>query len=347
MPSPSRSARITSVLLLAGCAARHAPEPVAPAVPPAPHLPAPVGELYVHHVGRPIDPLVAQVLAGRPWEEVLSGAATGLALSEASRGGVDLSAARWAAVRAGYPFPVTSVQVVHAPHEALPTLALPAGGELGVVRARGQEDDVWVVLHSPGGPELPAVPREAQVGDYVALASLSWRAASPDGSVRVVKDGVVLDHEGEWLLEASTPTGVVATLPVYVGEPTPERPPFVGELSGDDPEAATFNAVAAMWDWYGRDAPVRDSGMDSVARARLRETAGGGPTETAEVSLRRAGFVDGAAGAACQAESLRACLEQMWWSPDQRAVFAGDYDSLGVATSSDGHGVRVVVLAAR
>jgi hypothetical protein len=37
----------------------------------------------------------------------------------------------------------------------------------------------------------------------------------------------------------------------------------------------------------------------------------------------------------------------MWWSPEQRLIYAGDYDSVGVATMSDGQGVRVVVLGAR
>lgn len=316
-------------------------------MPSAPHLPAPVADLYIRHTGQPVDPLVTQVLGGRAWDEVLSGAASGLALTLAARGEVDLSAARWAAVRAGYPFQVLGVDVVHVAHEATPTLNVPTDGDLGLVRARGPDDDIWVVLHGAGGPDLPPVPREAHVGDFVPLSGATWRASSPDGEVRALTGGILLDRAGEWLLEATAGGKVVATLPVYVGEVTPDTSPFVGSLSGQDPEEATFNALAAVWDWYGRSAPVRDSGMDSVARVRLRALTSGTGVDPAGTLLKRAGFVDGANGGECEAESLRECLEQMWWSPDQRVIFAGDYSSVGVATSSEGHGVRVVVLVAR
>ena len=316
-------------------------------MPAAPHLPAPVADLYVHHVATPVDPLVTTVLEGRPWEEVLSGAASALALTISTRGDVDLSAARWAAVRAGYPFPVLGLDVVHAPHEQRPTLTLPSSGDVGLVRARGPDDDIWVVLHGAGGPDLPAVPREARVGDHLALSGPSWRASLPSGEVRALGDGLVFDREGEWLLQAFDAEHVVATLPVYVGVATPEKPPFVGSLSGADPETAAFNAVAAVWAWYGRDPPTRDATMDSVARVRLRALAAGGTAESPTLLLRHAGFVEGASGADCRAQSLRDCLETMWWSPDQRAVFAAGYSSVGVATSNDGQGVRVVLLAAK
>lgn len=331
--------------LAVACAHRNAAVvPLPP--PPAPHLPAPVAPLYVQHIGRSPDRLVVQVMAGRPWEEVLSGAATAIALTLTSRGEADVSTARWAAVRAGYPFPVLGLQVVHAPHDQVPALSLPATGDVGLVRARGPDDDIWVVLHGGGGPSLPPIPREAAVGDFVALTGPSWRASNPFGVVTELGTGVVFDREGEWLLQAYSGATILATLVVYVGESTPEHSPFLTEVSGADPEEATFNAVAAVWDWYGRDAPLRDSGMDSVARVRLRSLSQGAAPEAAEVLLRRAGFVDGAAGAECEAESLRACIEQMWWSPAHRGVLAGDYASVGVATSNNGHGVRVVVLAA-
>ncbi len=328
------------------CAHRPA-EPVVSAAPSAPHLPSPVGALYVRHLARPVDPLVAQVLGSDPWEEVLSGAAAGVALEVAARRDVDLSTARWAAVRAGYPYPVLDMQVVHVDHEAIPKLTLPVSGDLGLVRARGPDDDIWVVLRGASGPALPPIPREAQVGDLVPLSGAQWRASDPSGNVRVVEKGLLLDRAGEWLLEAVADGHVVATLPVYVGERTPETPPFQGQLAGDDPEEAMFNALASLWDWYGRDAPVRDSGIDSVARARLRALTAGGETEPAAMLLRRSGFVDGANGSECRADSLRACLEQMWWSADQRAIFAPDFSSVGVAAQGEGQGVRVVVMVAR
>lgn len=346
--APRSAAPVALLALLPLLACVHpAAVPTAPAAPPAPHLPAPVADLYVRHVGQPVDPLVAQVLGTRPWEEVLSGAAAGVALKAVNRIEVDLARARWAAVRAGYPYPVDRVDIVHVAHDAVPALPLPTSGDIGLVRARGPDDDIWVVLSGRGGPELPAIPREAQVGDSIALGELSWRAAGPAGDVREVAGSLVLDRAGEWLLQARQGDTVVATLPVYVGASMPEEAPVGAAVSGQDAEEATFNAVAEVWKWYGREAPVRDTGIDSVARVRLRQVQDGAPGASPAVLLRRAGFVDGASGAECKAPTLAECIEQMWWSPEQHAVFAAEYRALGVATQTEPGGVRVVVMAAR
>lgn len=333
-----------------GCV--HPAPPVAVVDPgAAPHLPAPVADLYVHHVGTPVDPLVKQLIGARPWEEVLSGAATALALKIAARESTDLLAARWAAVRAGYPYPVERMEIVHTAHDELPQLVVPATGDIGLVRARGPDDDIWVLLHGRSGAALPPIPREAQVGDAVRLGLHQWRAGSPDGSVFDVGETLVFNRAGEWLLQARGADGVIANLPVYVGQPMPEVSPLLSVLTGKDPEEATFNAVAGVWKWYGREAPQRDSGVDSVARVRLREAhaanAGGAAAAPAAALLRRAGFVEGGDGSECQAATLLDCLEQMWWSPDQRAVFASDYRSVGVAMATEAGGVHVVVMAAR
>ena len=347
---PALLACFALVGALVGCV--HPAPPVAVVVPGGPpHLPAPVADLYVHHVGTPVDPLVAQLLGARPWEEVLSGAATALALKAAARESTDLLGARWAAVRAGYPYPVDRMEVVHVRHDALPALVIPTTGDVGLVRARGPDDDIWVLLVGRGGAALPPIPRQAQVGDALRLGEHAWRAAGPDGRVQDVGETLVFDRAGEWMLEARSAGGVVAKLPVYVGQAMPEFSPIVSLLSGQDPEEATFNALAGVWEWYGREAPQRDSGMDSVARVRLREAQAanaGGPAGTLPAALLlRAGFMEGGDGSECRAANLLECIEQMWWSPDQRAVFAVDYRSVGVAMATEAGGVHVVVMAAR
>ncbi len=344
---------LVAVALAGGAGGCVHPEPPAAVVDPgaAPHLPAPVADLYVHHVGTPVDPLVTQLIGVRPWEEVLSGAATALALKVAARESTDVMAARWAAVRAGYPYPVERMEVVHAPHDALPQLAVPISGDIGLVRARGPDDDIWVLLVGRGGAVLPPIPREAQVGDALRLGQHRWRAAGPDGAVQDVAETLVFNRAGEWLLQARDADGVLANLPVYVGQPMPEVSPLISALSGQDPEEATFNAVSGVWKWYGREAPQRDSGVDSVARVRLREVqaanAGGPSAAPAATLLRRAGFVEGGDGSECRAATLLECLEQMWWSPDQRAVFSTDYRSVGVAMATEAGAVHVVVMGAR
>lgn len=336
-------------MLLLALACAHPAAPAKLALEP-PRLPAPVGEVYGHHVAPPPDPVVARVMDGAPCDEVLSGAAAGLALDLGNDGPIDAYAIRWRAVRAGYPYAVVAAAHARVAAGGVPeTLVADArtraagGAEVGLARARDGEEDVWVMLVGAPGAPVDRVPREHAVGDRVTLGA-GWRVADPTGEVRAVSGPLTLDVAGEWLVQ--DPNGS-ATFPLYVGRKTPETPPVVADSSGATVEDRARAVLSRVWSWYGREAPDFDSALDSVARARLRALQAGEGLPPVDEQLRKAGFVDvPVAGAECRAADPVACLDGIWWSLERRAVLAGDHDAVGVASGAVGGETVLVVLAA-
>lgn len=335
--------------VLLACAKTGTPPKLAEA---APRLPAPVADIYGHHVTEPSDPLLARAMGSLPWDEVLSGAAAGVALDLADDVAASPYRLRWRAVRAGYPYPITHYASARVAQGAMPDALLAEvrargaqGGDTGLARARDGEEDIWVYLAGRPRAELGRIAREYAVGEAAELGPGRWKVADPAGGVRETNGRLVLDRAGEWLVQAVDAQGPVATLPLYVGRDTPLEPPITADAAGDTVEARAQAVLAALWGWYGRDAPAFDTGLDSVARARLNLLLAGGPVPAAEEQLRRAGFVDGpVAGADCRAADPVACLDGIWWSPDRRAVLAGDFRALGVASAvRDGETILVVV----
>lgn len=334
------------VLLLLACGPK-LPPPLDPASPP--HLPSPVGDLYTRHRGQPSDPAVVAVLAGAPWDEVLSGAAGGMALDLAEGRDVDDIALRWHTVRAGYPYAVTVGQVSHVAAGALPPdlaarVQAHADSDIGLARARGQKGDVWVLLVATPRRTIAPLAREYLVGETLVATGLT--VVDPLGTVRPLGGTIALDAPGEWLIQASDAFGAIATLPLYVGEPTPEVPPIPSTGGGTTVDEQARSILTHVWGWYGRDAPEFDPMLDSVARARLRDVLAG--TETsAERQIRAGGFTEGPVSAAsCRAVDAAQCLDRIWWSPERRAVLTGDYTTLGVASAWDAGELVMVVIGA-
>ena len=313
-----------------------------------PHLPSPVGEVYTRHLGTPTDPLVAQVLGGAPWDEVLSGVAAGVALARTDGKEPDPYQLRWHAVRAGYPYPVATMLVALAPMGEVP-LGFPdavrnaAGADLGLARARGPQGDWWVLLEGRPRGVVPPLAREHPVGETIAVSGMV--VSDPLGQLRPVAESLILDMKGEWLVQARDPAGSVATLPLYVGETTPEEPPVIPlpVAGGDDALARAL--LGDVWGWYGRNAPEFDPTLDAVARARLRDLLAGTVSVDAARQVRSAGFGGPSATATCRAPDATACLDGVWWSPERRGVLVGGFESLGVATARD-HGELVMVVVA-
>lgn len=325
------------MLLLLSCA--HDP---AVRVPPEamPVLPSPRGDVYTRVPARPTDPLVASQLTTGTWDEALAGAATAVALAQIAGHDVDGCEARWKAVLAGYPYPVTSwrwqavargavgEEVVEAARSA------PAGSDLGLVRARGA-DDRWVLLVGAPSGDLPRFPRELTIGDRVEPGG-GWRASDPDGNVRSGGGAILFDLAGEWIVSAGG-----TTFPVYVGEETPQAPPVECAARQGSLDARLQAGLDAARDHYDYDRLRRDEALDSVARALLRSEG------EATNALRAAGYVDvPVAGGRCEAATVERCLSQLWWSVDGHGVIVGDLAEYGAAVESSTSGVRMVLVGA-
>jgi hypothetical protein len=308
-----------------------------------------------------VDATVAIVSAGLPWDEALSGAAAGVALGVIDGETADPRMVRWKAILAGYPYPVvartvTTVAVGQVPQglaeEARARVAAitQTGGaaDLGLVRARSDDGDTWVMLVGVRRGEIGRIPREIAVGEGISLPPGDWTVADPDGGVSVVHDRLAPGFAGEWLLRWDVDGQPVATFPVYVDMATPKAPPFALPLpQGDTPEGQARRAVAGARAHYELPLLEPDTALDSVARARLRTLVEGGTLPEVTHQLHAAGFVNvPVAGASCRAATVGECLDAVWWSPADRGVFTGDAANIGVAASvADGQVALIIVTA--
>lgn len=310
--------------LAIGCA-----RPIAPAGPPAPEapavLPAPDGAVYTAAPAAPRDPVVAQVAAGLPWDESLSGAGTTLVLDAA---GADLDRARWAAWRAAYPHPV--VQVVEgrsapgAVPEGLPALLaqlLRPGDQLGLVRARAPGADRWVALIGRPAVPLGPVPRRVEVGATVEIAvpqGFSVHTLAPDGRLRHT-DGpaaFAAGAAGVWWVEVHAPDGSVAAgFPLGVGvDPPREAPVPLPGAAAPGPSAAADRLLEAVNAWRAAAglSPVRAEPALAALAARPLDglLSGAFDPAAAERRLDAAGFAGGPRAAlGCTAPTPALCVD--------------------------------------
>ena len=85
--------------------------------------------------------------------------------------------------------------------------------------------------------------------------------------------------------------------------------------------------------------------LDGVARARLRDFAANKQLSEAMQQLAAGGFAGGDAGT-CRGSTVAACLDAMWWSGDERAALTAPFATIGMAATSSGGAVQVVVAGA-
>jgi hypothetical protein len=291
------------------------------------------------------------------WDEALSGAAAGVALAVLGGDTPDDTRVRWSAVRAGYPHAVIGRAVAASAQGAVPDVVRTAliaegraGRDVGLVRARGANEDVWVLLVAEPRADVGIVPRELAAGTRVPLApGPSWRAARPGAGVETLDGVFVPDAPGTWLLQATDAQGPVATLPVFVDVPTPDLPPLRGVPAGASIEARVEGALGGLR--VNEAPPTRDPSLASIARARLRALLEHGDDVASAPDVARqlvaAGFDDGGTAGACRAPTVEACLEAMWWSPEDRGALDPSWPLVGTAASVEEGRVSVVVVTAR
>lgn len=332
--------------LLAGCV-----HPVAVDYAETPRLPAPVAGTYARVVADPPDPAVAALMGGRAWDASVGGAAAGVALW-AAEVGCDARVPRWraqeAAWAAGYPYPVDDVMcwasAVGAPPPAdvgawLATV--PATADVGMVRARGANRDVWVAV--VGRPTLPlgVLPRVPAAGGRVAISAspgASLTVSDPAGRATVLpldQDRVVaVGVPGEWMFEVRDASGgPLARFPVYSGMAPPDAPLFP---SDDDSVDQRLAEVAGAYDL---PAWARDDLLDAAARSMVRD---GASPDVVAASLR----AQGSRAVWCAAATRADCLSGLVWSAQGREVLLNrDFTAYGVAESAvDGRVTVAVVL---
>ena len=345
-PRPSVSSLRLRVLLATACVGLACKKPEPPSPPPSPDappiLPSPEGSNYALGERRPADPVVATVVERGllPWTESLSGAATTIALDTDHE--PTLSAARWAAVRAGYPHPIATIISGTEPPGTIPDELIDAlspniriGDHLGLVRARTAAGDRWVALVGRPAVEVEPFPREHAVGATLEVAGsvmARWVLVSPSGQSTsgTLPISAPLRTPGEWWLELQTiggdPTKLLG-VPLYVGVPTPKAPlipihdvgmtPSPGELQ--DRALYALLDLRAAFDLYEFQ---WDDTLASLAVTPVQQVLGGTwDADRGVQRLRGAGFIGGpAAQLACTSISVEACIGELAHHADTRAT---------------------------
>lgn len=354
--------RCIIALALVGCAKNKPPAatPVDPGATPV--LPAPEGSHYALGVDVPTDPLVGDVVRTGLfiWVESLSGAATRLVLD--TERAPTLDAARWAAVRAGYPHPITEIIEGTEPAGVVPTelidvlrARLRQGDHLGLVRARTAAGDKWLALIGRPAVTVAEFAREHPVGTTLELdadALGGWVAVSPQGSVQhgALPLAVQLDTAGEWWVELrASDTRPLLALPVYAGTPTPVAP-LLHDFPDDLPDPTALpdlvlDALDEIRSTFELPALDWDPTLATLATTPVRQVRAGTWDHTAGVQrLRGAGFLGGPLEqVTCTAPSVPACIHNLMRHADDRAALLNPGMRLvGVAGEVRTDGVTLV-----
>lgn len=294
---------ILLLLLMCSCGGPRGPNPAKfEALGVAtPRLPAPEAQVYATRLGSPGDPLVASVVGELPWEESLSGAAGAIGVDAAGGQPLDDWRVRWAALRAGYPYPIHDFSYELVPEGDVGQRVIQGlnrevrpGDHVGLVRVRGGQGDYWVGLIGRPIQLLEPVPRALPRGAELSLAAQAGTASgllqlslvSPSGRLEQgdLWQGreVTLEEQGRYWVEVRQPGGVVASFPVFAGVPVDPAPPLAATLvlagDPDSLELAAWELLDAFRGFYGWASPQGDPILGAVARAHLDDRLGhGGP----------------------------------------------------------------------
>lgn len=350
----------TTLLVLLACHARK-PDGTVADLPPGPILPATEATIYATGESSPRDPLVALVAADLPWEESLAGGAGALALSREAQ--PDLWQARWAAIRAGYPYPIRSVIVGEVVADQEPpglagelARAVRPGEQLGLARARIDETkDRWVaVIGHPQG-RAASFDREYEVGGRLELASDdadAWALVTPSGEVHrgAPPLAMPLEADGEYWLELTRRGATVVSVPIYVGMAVPPTPvvPTPGDAVSSPSEAATLalDLLSEVREGFAMLPLADDDTLATLGEALLDDAREGRfDVASAVARLRGAGFVGGpVASVGCHAPTVAACLADIVGTVDGRAaILQPGLRVAGVAAEVRTDGIALVV----
>ena len=309
-----------------------------------PILPSPNAELYAVGNVAPKDWLVAQQSEGLPWDEALSGAAAKMGLDFADSPTV--SAARWVATQAGYPYLVEKIivgrvsasQVPEGLHDAIKA-QVSLRGHVGLARVRRGSDDFWVALIGKGGTKLPTLSRFFSLnGEFrLDIPGLDWLLLSPSGRIYSGNSSidVPLSEVGEWWLELRNRGERISSLPLYVGITDPPTNLFSDfqfyPETPEDVEKRIQNMINVL---------RRGEGLSDVRLDGALKTLGLQPLEDeskrdAQLGLSRLvalGYPEEFSyQGVCVDDSVGTCLDALSWDINARRILLHpDVNLLGV-----------------
>ncbi len=354
------------LLLILACRQASVSPPPASIGLEVPRLPSPEALVYTMVLSQPRDVAVAMLAHQLPWDESLSGAAGAMAMDAMNGTDPDLWTARWAALRAGFPYPVLTVRLQVCPmgcfaQDLMADLRqeLQPGHMLGLARARGGEADYWVGLVGRADIRLAPVSRELPVGGSITLLEPDQQAPAGAEVILVSPAGELwskaldskpfsLGEDGEWWVHISAAGRVLAAFPVYVGVDAAASPPFpasvpvpAGDLYFADPLYLLLDEARDMFDW---PRPERDPILQGVARARLESLLHPQERSTPDWPVAPSSC---RASLSCELEpgqGIERCFRDWYVQPGTRAALLNPRCDLAGAAGSRTDGGAVVVV---
>jgi hypothetical protein len=372
LPQPSLFGVLLFLFLLA-CG----PKPTPPALTSTPMLPAITAQVYAQVPATPTDPVVREAVAALGhYDESLSGAAAGLAMSWTQSGTIDTANTRWSAYRAGWPHPIDLVRTEILEPDGTPVTLLegitpPEGASLGVARVRHAAKDHWVLLLSNPRIPLAAFGKEQVLGAEFTLhadpnrpppgETVTVSLASPTGTVT---EGLprVLDTPGEWVMEIhGEESGLLLTVPLYVGEAAPEDAPLavprgLPSTRPEDQARATalgMDAIDEVRDLVNAPTLIMEPLLSASAREALRQWMAEEPISDPFTRAAALGFGESLLSEiSCTGASINECVDDLYWSIPTRVIlldprfrFAGCATNVTTASVQGGLVSMVVDLA--
>ena len=321
-------------------------------VPTTPILPAPNSPNYAVTEERveAKDDLVAQTASRLNWDEALSGAAASLGLIE-QENAVTIEDARWAAIRAGFPYHVSEVIVGDVlidqfPQDLAVLLDDRRPEHLGLARVRRGSQDRWVALIASGGWMQGSFSRELELAEELSVEGQGqWHLTAPNGERKAgqLPLEVKLDQPGEWWLEVGQAGQAQSRLPLYVDGGTPVTNFFSGLDYGREPGTPTelvsdtLDLIDEMRRRLGVPLLEEDKMLIGLATYPLSQLLSDQWNQTAGVDrLLAAGFAGGPVyQLACQAPTVTACLDELSWDASSRwALKDAQLRNIGVAVEA-------------
>ena len=308
--------------------------PILPTEQPSiPILPAPQAQWYSTEGDPPKDPLVMKVSQKLNWSESLSGAAADIGLKIKGRA-PRIEDAKWAAIRAGFPYQVYRMVVGDVDLDTYPKdlerlLRALNPERLGLVRVRVGTKDRWIALLGSSGALEEGFPREAALGQEIEIKGAgSLRVMAPSGEMKEATLPYTFQpHEaGEWWIEVEK-GNIYSSLPLYVDVGTPVTNLFTLEedlglinKSPSEVEAEVLMLMDLMREKEGLATLNADKMLDSLAQYPLQYfLEDRWDPKTGVEHLQKAGFVGGPVyQLACEAENSLACLDQLSWNMNFR-----------------------------
>jgi len=330
-----------------------------------PILPALEGAIYTLAPTAPRDPVVARIATELPFDEALSGAASSIAIGLSQGQDFDSADLTWACIRAGWPYPLSDMRSIAVekdaqPHGLLAELALSPFSRIGLVRARGRDQDIWVLLQSEVRLEAAPFPKAFAIDakiqpPFVAESGVATKLLSPSGALFDLAEDLRLDESGEWLLESYLGETVLLRAALFVEMETPKDAllPYQEPLSQEQDlsaEAATLLSEMHQ-DFFGTDKGLsREAALDTSARLAMKAWLNSEELPAAHVRFEKLGYVHEPRNELlCTGETIRACLDNLYWSIQLRqALLSEGHEVLGVAAekTEDGEIMLMLNLAA-